>query len=107
MSSETREVLLSAIAKARSWIDDIIEGRVGSFSEIASREGRVERHIRLLTPLAFVSPRMILAIMDGSAPADLTVTGLARARPHSWTEQGGPHPAMTARELGCLPLRHR
>lgn len=87
MSSETREVLLSAIAKARSWIEDIVEGRVGSFSEIASREGKVERHIRLLTALAFVSPRMILAIMDGSAPADLTVTGLAQALPHSWTEQ--------------------
>ncbi len=28
----------------------------------------------LLTPLAFVSPRVIAAIVDGTAPADLTVT---------------------------------
>ena len=47
------------------------DGRVGSFSEIAAHEGKVERHIRLLTLLAFVSPRIISAIMDGSAPADL------------------------------------
>jgi hypothetical protein len=43
--------------------------------------------LRLLTPLAFVSPRIIAAIVDGTAPADLTVTGLAKALPYSWAEQ--------------------
>jgi site-specific DNA recombinase len=46
-----------------------------------------ERHIRLLAPLAFLSPRIIAAIIDGTAPADLTVTGLAKALPYSWAEQ--------------------
>jgi site-specific DNA recombinase len=46
-----------------------------------------ERHIRLLAPLAFLSPRIITAIIDGTAPADLTVTGLAKALPDSWAEQ--------------------
>jgi site-specific DNA recombinase len=87
MSSETRDVMLDAIVKARIWIDDLVQGRVSSFAEIAKRESKVERHIRLLTPLAFISPGMILAIMDGSAPADLTVTRLAQALPHSWAEQ--------------------
>jgi site-specific DNA recombinase len=87
MSLETREVLLSAIARARSWIDDLVEGRVGSFSEIAHREGKVERHIRLLASLAFVSPRIIAAITTGSAPSSLTVTALAQPLAHSWTEQ--------------------
>ena len=41
----------------------------------------------LLTPLAFVSPRIIAAIVDGTAPADLTVTGLAKVLPYSWAEQ--------------------
>jgi hypothetical protein len=27
------------------------------------------------------------AIVDGTAPADLTVTGLAKALPYSWAEQ--------------------
>jgi site-specific DNA recombinase len=63
------------------------ESRIASVSEIAKREGQGERHIRLLAPLAFVSPRIIAAIVDGSAPADLTVTGLARALPYSWAEQ--------------------
>jgi site-specific DNA recombinase len=50
-------------------------------------EAQGERHIRLLAPLAFLSPRIIAAIVDGTAPADLTVTGLAKALPYSWIEQ--------------------
>jgi DNA invertase Pin-like site-specific DNA recombinase len=87
LKPESRDALLTAIAKARRWIDEIRLGRIASFAEIAKREGQGERHIRLLTPLAFVSPRIIAAIVDGSAPADLTVTGLARALPYSWAEQ--------------------
>jgi hypothetical protein len=87
MKVESRDALLTAIAKARDWIDDIRLGRIASFAEIARREGQGERHIRLLAPLAFVSPRIIAAIVDGTAPADLTVTGLAKALPCSWAEQ--------------------
>ena len=87
LKPETREALLGAIAKARRWIDDLRQGRRASFAEIARQEGQVERHIRLLAALAFVSPQIVAAIVEGTAPADLTVTGLARALPHSWTEQ--------------------
>jgi site-specific DNA recombinase len=87
MKPESRDALLAAIAKARKWVDDIRLGRIASFAEIAKREGQGERHIRLLAPLALVSPRIIAAIIDGSAPADLTVTGLAKALPYSWAEQ--------------------
>ena len=63
-ASARSEALLLAIAKARAWIEDLAEGRVASFAEIAKQEGRVERHVRLLAPLAFVSPRMISAILE-------------------------------------------
>jgi hypothetical protein len=85
---ETQEGLLTAIAKARAWIDDLVHGRTESLAEIARREGKVERHIRLLVALAFVSPRRVQEIMDGMAPTNLTVTGLARNLPHSWAAQG-------------------
>jgi site-specific DNA recombinase len=87
MKPVSRDALLSAIVKARGWIDDIRLGQIASFAEIAKREAQGERHIRLLAPLAFVSPRIIAAIVDGTAPADLTVTGLAKALPYSWAEQ--------------------
>jgi site-specific DNA recombinase len=87
MKPEIRDTLLAAIGKARGWIDDIRLGRIVSFAGIAEREAVGERHIRLLVPLAFLSPRIVVAIADGTASADLTVTGLAKALPYSWAEQ--------------------
>ena len=87
MRPESRDVLLTAIAKARRSIDDIRLGGIASFAEIAEREAQGERHIRLLAPLAFLSPRIIAAIGDGTTHADLTVTGPAKALPYSWAEQ--------------------
>jgi len=63
-----RDALLTAIAKARRWISDLAAGRVASIAEIANREGKVERHIRLLAPLAFVSPQLIANIASGDVP---------------------------------------
>jgi site-specific DNA recombinase len=87
MRPSRRDALLMAIAKARNWIDDLAHGRAASFAAIARREGKVERHVRLLAPLAFVSPRIVSALLEGTAPADLTITALARALPWSWAEQ--------------------
>jgi len=87
MKAENRDALLVAIGKARGWIDDIRHGRIASFIDIAQREGQGERYIRQLATLAFISPRIVAAIADGSAPADLTVTDLAKALPYSWAEQ--------------------
>jgi hypothetical protein len=90
LKPETRDAILLAIAKARSWIDDVVSGRVRSFAEIAEHEGKVERHIRLLTPLAFHPPRTLAAIIDGTGPHDATVTALAQAVPYRWDRSPGP-----------------
>jgi site-specific DNA recombinase len=87
MAPETRDSLLGAIAKARGWFEDLRLGRAATLAEIAEREGLGERHVRLLTPLAFVAPCIIAAIVDGTALADLTVTGLAKALSYSWVNQ--------------------
>jgi hypothetical protein len=39
-----RETLLTAIAKARQWVDDLAQGRTATFAQIGRREGKVERH---------------------------------------------------------------
>ena len=64
-----------------------MKGQVSSFAEIAEREGKVERHIRFLVPLAFVSPQLITAIIEGSAQSDITATELVKSLPYSWVEQ--------------------
>jgi site-specific DNA recombinase len=50
-------------------------------------EGLVERHVRRLVPLAFLSPKIIQAIADGTVPTGLTVSNLTQALPHAWTAQ--------------------
>jgi site-specific DNA recombinase len=87
MTPSRRDALLMAIARARDWIDELANGRVGSFAMLARREGKLERHIRLLVPLAFLSPRIVSGLLDGTAPANPTITALARALPWSWAEQ--------------------
>jgi site-specific DNA recombinase len=87
MAPSRRDALLMAIAKARNWADELAHGRLGSFAVLAGREGKVERHIRLLVPLAFLSPRIVSGLLDGTAPAHFTITALARVLPWSWAEQ--------------------
>ena len=58
-----------------------------AFDEIASAEGLAERHGRRLVPLAFLSPKIIQAIADGTVPAGLTVSNLTQALPHAWAAQ--------------------
>jgi site-specific DNA recombinase len=87
LTPDARDALLNAIAKARRWIDGITTGKVKSFDEIATKEKKVERHIRLLAPLAFVAPSIVQSIIEGTAPAHLTVTELAKSSAHSWQRQ--------------------
>jgi len=87
LSPDTRDALLNAIATARQWVDDMTAGRVKSFADIATKEKKVERHIRLLAPLAFVAPSIVQSIIEGAAPANLTVTELAKSSVHSWRQQ--------------------
>jgi site-specific DNA recombinase len=85
LKPEARDAILLAIAKARCWIEDLASGRVRSFAEIAEREGKVERHIRLLTPLAFTPPQTLATIIAGAGSSELTVTALSRTIPWAWT----------------------
>lgn len=84
---ETRETLLKAIARSRSWMEAILSGETASFFDVAADEGLGERHVRRLAVLAFLSPKVIQAIADGAAPSGLTVSRLTQALPHAWAVQ--------------------
>jgi hypothetical protein len=43
LDAANREALLRAIAKAQSWVDRIVSGRIGSFEDIARAENLAER----------------------------------------------------------------
>ncbi len=87
LTDADRTSILVAIARSRTWVDAIQSDRNETFESIAAREGRSARYIKLLAPLACVSPRIIEALADGRPIAELTVTALAKSLPISWTEQ--------------------
>jgi hypothetical protein len=87
ITDQTRDTLLAAILRSRDWVDAILMGQRSSFAQIAENEKLAERHVRFLAPLAYLSPRLIEAIAEGRAPADLTVSRLARNLPTAWNDQ--------------------
>jgi hypothetical protein len=51
MKPSRREALLTAIANARKWVDDLGHGRVAGLAAIAHREGMVERRRQVIYSL--------------------------------------------------------
>ncbi len=84
---DSAEAVLTTIAQAKRWMTQLVDGSATSTDEIATREDLSERTIRKLLPLACLSPAIIRAIADGTAPANLTISRLSAALPHDWATQ--------------------
>jgi DNA invertase Pin-like site-specific DNA recombinase len=81
--------LLRAVGRARRWSQQLLSGQCPSIGSIARRERIAPRYIRDLMPLAFLSPKIVKAIVEGRQPAELSIISLARRIdvPLLWTEQ--------------------
>jgi site-specific DNA recombinase len=82
--------LLKAIARARRWFEEVASGRVPSLTALARREGLAKRYVARLTKLAFIAPSIVEAIVEGRAPAALSLQMLMDNRvslPLGWKDQ--------------------
>src|SRR5438552_18909263 len=80
--------LIKALARGRAWFGELATGRARSVQELAKRDGISRRYIRRLVGLAFLSPRLVEAILKGQQPVTLTATCLSELDlPLDWTEQ--------------------
>ncbi|MBY0558594.1 recombinase family protein [Hyphomicrobium sp.] len=70
------ETLLTAIARAHVWVEELKMGRVCNLNEIAHRHGLPSSYVRSHWPLAFLAPSIISAILEGRQPADLSLKQL-------------------------------
>ncbi|MCJ2133116.1 recombinase family protein [Methylobacterium sp. J-026] len=86
MKVEDRARILTAIARSRSWVDDLVAAQAAGTAAIALREGCSERAVRMVLPLAHLAPRIVRAIVDGRLPRGIGVRHLAEL-PASWAEQ--------------------
>lgn len=87
LDPKSREQILTAIAKARSWMTGISSREIESFEAIAAQENLAIRHVRRLAVLAFLSPDIIRRIAEGTAPIGMTISSLTTSMPLAWSEQ--------------------
>ena len=76
-SSRCDPPLVKAIVRGRAWFEELATGRARSLQELAKRDGITRRYIRRLVNLAFLSPQLVEAILQGRQPAELTATRLS------------------------------
>jgi hypothetical protein len=97
--AEARARLLAAIVRARSWVEQLMDGSVLTLTEIAAGEKLSERSVRMTLPLAFLAPEIVQAAVDGTLPHTAGVISLA-SLPMEWAEQMKQTTFPTPREIG-------
>jgi hypothetical protein len=76
--------LVSAIARGRRWLDEIISGSVTGVEQIASRERCSVRHVNMTISLAFLAPKLVRAAVEGRLPRGINIERL-RDAPAEWS----------------------
>jgi site-specific DNA recombinase len=83
---ERRARLVSAIARGRQWLDDVVSGRVTSVVELCTREKCSVRQVNMTISLAFLAPNLVKAAVEGRLPRGIGVERL-RDPPTEWSRQ--------------------
>jgi hypothetical protein len=84
--SETRATLIAAIARGRRWLDELVRGPDATAEMIANREGCSPRKVTMTISLAFLSPSLVKAALEGRLPRGIGVTRLCDM-PAEWSRQ--------------------
>jgi hypothetical protein len=71
-------------ARGRQWLDEIIEGSVIDAEQLAKRERCTARQINLTLSLAFLSPQLVKAAVEGRLPRGINIERL-RDFDSNWT----------------------
>jgi DNA invertase Pin-like site-specific DNA recombinase len=84
--AERRVRLVSAIARGRRWLDEIIAGSITDAAQLARREQCTERQINLTLSLAFLAPQLVKAAVEGRLPRGINIERLRDPDPN-WATQ--------------------
>jgi hypothetical protein len=83
---ERRAQLVSAIARGRQWLDDVVSGRLTTVAELCARESCSARQVNMTISLAFLSPTLVKAAVEGRLPRGIGIERL-RDLPAEWRRQ--------------------
>jgi len=74
--AERRLRLISAIARGRRWLDEILSGSITDATQLARRERCTVRQINLTVSLAFLAPPLVKAAVEGRLPRGINIERL-------------------------------
>jgi hypothetical protein len=83
---ERRARLVSASARGRRWLDEIVSGSVTDVQQIAARQKCSVRQVNMTISLAFLAPHLVRAAVEGRLPRGIGVERL-RDSPAEWSRQ--------------------
>src|SRR6266567_801164 len=83
---DRRARLVSAIARGRRWLDDVVSGRVTTVAQLCTREKCSVRQVNMTISLAFLAPNLIKAAVEGRLPRGIGIERL-RDPPTEWGRQ--------------------
>ena len=76
------------MARAHRWFEELRTGVASSVGDLVTRHGVDPGDVSRCSPLAFLAPDIVEAILQGRQPVELTALRLKRTRlPLSWVEQ--------------------
>jgi hypothetical protein len=84
--SETRATLIAAISHGRQGLNELVEKHDANSESIAHREGCSARKVNMTISLAFLSPVLVKAALEGRLPRGIGVTRLCDM-PAEWSPQ--------------------
>ena len=88
MRTKARSGFIKALRDAHRWLDELLVDPTQTIESLAIREGKSERSIRMTLSLAFMSPALAEAAMEGRLPRGFCIKRLTDL-PMLWSEQWG------------------
>jgi site-specific DNA recombinase len=79
--------LILAIARAKTWMQGLRDGRYQDTAKIAQRFKLNDAHVRRLLRFGYLAPDVVEAIVEGRQPRALTVRQLLQGVPCAWADQ--------------------
>jgi hypothetical protein len=79
--------LLKAIARAHDWRERIVNGSAGDLRSLAQQAKVDARYLSRVLECAFLAPDIVVAVLEGRQPQDLSAQKLWRNLPVNWSEQ--------------------
>ena len=76
-----------AVVRAYRWQDQIVTGEIRTIGQLAQQTGMSETYINRILQCAYLSPKIVDAVLAGKHRLNLTLDEILRGIPLEWREQ--------------------